>query len=212
MPVDLAALVDPGHTAVLTMEMQRAVCGDLAALPHLREAVTARGTTGALVALLDAARPAGVRVVHCTVAYRADRAGTPTNTPLFAALARSDPQNMTEGSPGADLLPDLGPAPTDLVESRRHGISPFGGTSLDSALRGVGVTTVVATGVSLNLGIFGMVVEAVNLGYRVVVPADAVVGVPPEYGDTILANSIGLLATVSSVPALVAVWRSRAAG
>lgn len=206
MPIDLASLADPSRTAVLTMEMQRGVCGDIATLPHLRQAVEARGTAATLTTLLDGARAAGARVVHCTVAYRADRAGTPINTPLLAALARGHSGNMTEGSPDVDLLPGLGPAPVDLVESRRHGMSPFAGTSLDSSLRGLGVRTVVATGVSVNVGVFGMVVEAVNLGYQVVVPTDAVVGVPPDYGDTVLTNSIGIIATLTTVAALLDVW------
>ena len=43
----------------------------------------------------------------------------------------------------------------------------------------MGVTTVIATGVSLNVGILGLCLSAADLGYRVVVPTDAVVGVPP---------------------------------
>ena len=35
MAVDLAALLAPGHTAVLTMELQRGVVGDHAAIPEL---------------------------------------------------------------------------------------------------------------------------------------------------------------------------------
>ncbi len=49
-------------------------------------------------------------------------------------------------------------------------MSPFTGTSLDTWLRSLGVETVVATGVSVNLGVLGLAIEAVNLGYRVVVP------------------------------------------
>lgn len=206
MPVDLAALTAPRHTAVLTMETQRGVCGDLAMLPQLRDATQARGTVAAMTRLLRAARAAGVAVVHCTVAYRADRAGTPTNAPLFAALLRDVGGNMTEGSPSVELLPELEQHPGDLVESRSHGISPFAGTSLDATLRALGVATIVPCGVSLNLGIFGMVVEAVNFGYQVALPTDAVVGVPPEYGDALVGNSMGLVATLTSVAALTAAW------
>ena len=40
------------------------------------------------------------------------------------------------------------------------------------------MTTVVATGVSVNLGVLGLAIEACNLGYQVVVPRDAVAGHP----------------------------------
>jgi nicotinamidase-related amidase len=192
--------------AVLTMEMQRGVCGDLASLPHLRDAVAERGVVPAVARLLTAARATKTPVVHCTVAYRSDRLGTPLNTPLLSALARHGTGGMTEGSSDVELLPELGSSTDDLIESRRRGISPFGGTSLDATLRSLGVSTVIATGVSLNIGIFGLVVEAVNLGYTVIVPADAVVGVPPDYGDTLIANSIRLLATISSVDDVIARW------
>ena len=35
MPVDLAEVAEPGHTAVLTMEIQRGVVGDLTVFPQL---------------------------------------------------------------------------------------------------------------------------------------------------------------------------------
>jgi nicotinamidase-related amidase len=206
MPVDLTTMAAPANTAVVTMEMQRGVCGDLAVMPHLRDALEARGTVGAAAELLHAARSHGVPVVHCTVEYRADRAGTPTNAPILSALGRGASENMTAGHPSTDLLPDLAVSAGDVVESRRHGMSPFAGTSLDATLRALGTSTLVVVGVSVNIGIFGLVVEAVNFGYRVVVPTDAVVGVPPDYGDAVLANSIGLLATLTTVDALVTAW------
>ena len=54
------------------------------------------------------------------------------------------------------------------------------------------------TGVSVNLGVLGLVIEAVNLGYQVVVAADAVCGVPAEYAELVLAETISLVATVAS--------------
>ena len=35
MPLDLAKLVDPAHTALVTQECQRGVIGDLSQLPEL---------------------------------------------------------------------------------------------------------------------------------------------------------------------------------
>ena len=59
----------------------------------------------------------------------------------------------------------------------------MGGTDLDAILRNLGVTTIVAVGVSLNVAIPNLVMDAVNAGYRVVLPRDAVAGIPAEYGD-----------------------------
>jgi nicotinamidase-related amidase len=205
MPLDLPTLVSPAHTAVLTMEMQRGVIGDLAAVPLLADVVAAQGTIARLARLLVAARPAGVRVVHCTAEFRADGAGSAANCPMLAAARRS-PDRLLVGTESTHLVPQLGPEPSDLVSSRMHGMSPFTGTALDVTLRNLGVRTVVATGVSVNIGVLGMVIEAVNLGYQVVVPTDCVAGVPPDYADAVLTNTLAFLATRTTVERLMAAW------
>lgn len=73
-------------------------------------------------------------------------------------------------------------------------------------LRSLGVTTIVLVGNSLNVGIIGACIEAVDFGYRVVVPADAVVGVPPSYGDLVMEHSLGLLAMRTTTEEVVGVW------
>ncbi len=57
----------------------------------------------------------------------------------------------------------------------------------------------VATGVSVNLGVLGLAIEAVNLGYRVVVPRDTVAGLPEEYADAVLDNTFPLITTLTTV-------------
>jgi nicotinamidase-related amidase len=205
MPVDLATLVAPDHTAVLTMEMQRGVVGDLSPIPELADEVERAGVVKRAAELLGAARAHGARVVHCTAEFRADRAGSATNCPMLAVMARQ-PGHLLVGSDAARVVDALGPEPGDLVSSRLHGISPFTGTALDATLRNLGVTTVVATGVSVNLGVLGLAIEAVNLGYRVVVATDAVAGVPRDYADLVMNNTIALLATRASVTEIVHAW------
>ncbi len=78
-------------------------------------------------------------------------------------------------------------------------MSPFTGTSLDTWLRSLGVRTVVATGVSVNLGVLGLAIEAGNLGYQVVVPRDAVAGLPASYADAVLDNTFPLISTLTTV-------------
>jgi nicotinamidase-related amidase len=64
----------------------------------------------------------------------------------------------------------------------------------------------VVTGVSVNLGIFGTVMSAVDLGYNVVIVSDGVCGVPREYAESVLQNSLSLLATIASADEVVAAW------
>ena len=206
MPIDLVELLAPGHTAMLTMEMQRGVVGDLAVIPELATEVAARSVIESTARLASAARLAGTRVIHCTAEFRADRAGSNVNAPMLAMLMRR-PGHLEVGSQPAEVVPELGPDPSDIISSRRHGISPFTGTDLDAILRNLGIGSLVATGVSLNLGVLGLAIEAVNLGYRVAVVTDAVAGVPRDYADAVMANTIALLATRVTVDDVIAAWK-----
>jgi nicotinamidase-related amidase len=207
MPVSLSDLVGGGGAAVVTMEIQRGVVGDLSSFPALAEEVQRTDLVAATARLLTAARGAGVPVIHCTAGFRADRRGTPTNAPLINALLRR-PQHLLEGTAAVELVPGIGAEPDDLVSHRRHGVSPFTGTTLDATLRALGVSTVVAAGVSLNLGIIGLAVEAVNLGYRVVVATDAVCGIPSDYGDDVRQHTIALVATLAGVDDIIGAFRA----
>jgi nicotinamidase-related amidase len=154
--------------------------------------------------LLPAAREAGVRIVHCLVQRRPDGLGGNHNAKIFAVGSGVD---IAPGSPGASLLPELGPAPTDVVLHRSHGIGPMGGTDLDITLRNLGVSTIVAVGVSVNVAITNLVMDAVNRAYRVVVPRDAVAGIPTEYAASIIDNTLSLLATVTTTDDLIEAWK-----
>lgn len=203
---DLDDLLDPAHTAVVTMELQRAVVGDLATMGGLAEAAAETQTVANAARICRAARAAGVRVVHCTAQFRADGAGSARNCKLLAISLDHNSEALAVGSPGAELVDELEAGPADIVISRLHGLTPFTSTALDQVLRNCGVTTVVATGVSLNVGIAGLVLSAVDLGYRVVVPDDAVVGLPVDYGRAVMRNTISLLATVTSTDAITEAW------
>ena len=205
MALDLRELLDPRSTAVLTMELQRGVVGDLAAIPPLREAVEAENVLPNTARLLAGARGVGARVVHCTAMFRADRAGSPVNYP-FAAASRRKPVALVIGSPEVEVVPDLARETSDLESARLHGMAPFIGTNLDPTLRAEGIRTVVATGVSVNVGIFGLVIEAVNHGYRVVVATDCVTGIPADYAEAVLKNSVALLATLRTSREILDVW------
>ena len=204
MPIDLRQLAAPDHTALLTMELQRGVAGDLAMLPQLREELLAAGVIDNVARLCTAAREVGVRVVHNTAVNRADRAGGALNCRMLAASAKHG--GLIEGSPEAEVLLELGRDPRDIEIARYHGMTPFTSTSLDQILRNLGITTVVATGNSVNIGVLGLVMVAVDLGYQVVVVRDAVAGVPKAYADAVLDNTIALLATIVTTDELLAAW------
>ena len=205
MPIDLSELAAPATCAVLTMEIQRGVVGDLTSFPQLADAADRVGVVPNTARVVAAARGLRIPVIHCTAEFRADRAGSVANCQLIAAMVRK-PEHLLEGTPPTEIIHALGPEPGDLVCTRLHGVSPFAGTSLDPWLRSFGVTTVVATGVSVNLGVLGLAIEAVNLGYRVVVPRDTVAGIPEEYADSVLDNTFPLITTLTTTNDLLTAW------
>jgi nicotinamidase-related amidase len=200
--LDAGATFPSPPVAALTMELQRGVMGDLATFPELAAAAIERDIVAATARLLAAFRLAGLPVVHCAAEFRADRAGSLINTPLHSAVLRR-PEHLLEGTPATELVPGVGAQITDYVSARRHGVAPFTGTPLHDTLEQLGVRVLVVTGVSVNLGVLGLCVEAVNLGYQVIVATDAVVGVPPAYGDTVLHASISLLASLHTVDDII---------
>ncbi len=209
-PTRLRELTAPATAAAVTMELQQGIVGEGVLLPALRDECERAGTIGNAARVCAAARAAGARVVHCTFEPRADAAGFNANSKIGSLALRqraAEGAFATEvGSPGAALVPGLGALDSDITVARVHGLTPFMGTSLDAVLRSMGVTTLVVMGVSVNVGVLGLVLSAVDLGYRVVVVRDAVAGVPAEYADSVLDLTISMLASVVTADELVAAW------
>jgi isochorismate hydrolase len=67
-------------------------------------------------------------------------------------------------------------------------------------------------GVSANIAVNGTAIEAMNLGYRVVVPSDGIAGDPPEYVEQLLRYTIRNVALVTTIETIVGHWASLPAG
>ena len=123
------------------------------------------------------------------------------NAPLFEVSARR--RHLLRGSTDVELQPELGPERSDLLVEKPHGLASLQSMGLDDRLRSLGSETVVITGVSLNVAIPYLAFEAVNLGYRVVIPSDAVAGVPDDFARGVLRHSLSLVATVTTTDELI---------
>ncbi len=201
---DLAELIAPGRTAVLTQECQKGVLGEHAVFPRLADAARAFAIPN-MTRLVRGARASSVPVVHCIAARRADLAGYNANARIFGA-ARKSGVSLEPGTPATEVIDEIGVAGTDITCVRMHGIGPFWGTELDPILRNLGVRTVIAVGVSVNVGITNLVMDAVNASYSVVLPRDAVCGIPADYADAVLDNTLSLLAMLTTTDEILQVW------
>jgi nicotinamidase-related amidase len=188
--------LEPRSTAVVCVECQNGVLGTDSVLPQL--AIDAQPVIAGIERLVRCARDAGVLVVHTPFAGGLN--GHPGTTPLMQSTARAT-ADWAPGHPATQILAELFD-PSDLVVSRRQGVSPTWGTELLPLLRAMDIRTVIFTGVSLNVAIPLAVGETAHEGFNVIVARDAVVGTPPEYGESVLRNTIAMLARLATVDKL----------
>jgi len=209
MAIDLASLLDPRHSALITVEFQKGVVGGMSRLPALADAVRDSGIAPRLGTLARAARKANVPVLHGVIHRRADGGGVFTNC-LLLASGRKSSTPMHAGAPAAALMDELEVADSDYVVPRYHGVSIFHDTEMDSILRSLGVRTVVLTGVSVNVALQGSTIEAINRGYQVVMPTDGVAGVPMDYAAQVMEHSLRVLTTLTTCEAIASAWGTQA--
>ena len=205
----LAEWLAPEHTALVMNECQAGVIGSESSLPELAAAAQL-GMIPRLAALSTSARASGVTVVHGVAMRRPDGKGANTNARLFSFAAKS-PVQLTPGSPAVEVVPEIGVDESDLVVPRFHGLSPFQGTELDSLLRNLGIRTIVAAGVSINVAVTNLAFDAVNAGYQVVIPRDCVASTPPEYAEAVFAHTLSVIATLVESDDVIEAWRPRTA-
>lgn len=205
MAPNLRQLLKPATTVLLTQECQRGVLGPHSMLPELAVAARDSGALDNTARLVHAARAARVGVVHAVAGRRPDGRGANTNARLFRAVAKQHNQQWL-GSDATLPVEELGSDDWDIVSTRLHGLSPIVGQDVDGILRNLGCRTVVIVGVSTNVAIPNAVFDAVNLGYQVVVPVDAIAGVPRDYTDLLVRHALSLVATTVSTDEVLACW------
>lgn len=199
---DPAPYLEPSRCAVVVFECQQMVLGD--DVPYRGLADAARnGVLDRLAALLSAARRNGAHVVYCTMSSREGAWGAPKTPMLDRARAAG---SASSADIDRSIVPEIAPVDGDVIIDRTHGMSGFHGTELDPCLRSMGVETVLPTGVSANLGVLGTAIEAVNHGYRLVIPSDCIAADPPEYGEQMMRYSYRNLGYLTTSDVVTRVW------
>jgi len=202
MPRDLTPHIDPATTAVVGLEVQQnLLMPETAMIPGLAASATAIGLIDRLATLYASARRVGVRVVYVIDDRRPDGVGAASNLMVDRSMTGS-PGNYGHGP----IVAQLSPHPEDIVIKREHGMSGFYTTPLDAYLRNLGVKTVILTGVSANIAVNSTSIEAMNYGYKVIVPDDCTASDPPEYLESLLRYTIRNVALVAPVQGILDYW------
>jgi nicotinamidase-related amidase len=193
----------PRSAALVISECQRGILDPAASVtPALAAQAAERGIVARIAELASAFRAAGLPVVHCHIAHRPDLAGVSPNSLLGALTIKN--RTLIAGTP--DTLPpaELAPHHDDHVSTRATGITAFYGTDLDATLRLRSVETIVLTGVSTDVAIPGLALEAVNRGYYVRIPADCVAGTSARSTEFMLNGLLPVIARITDAAAVLA--------
>ena len=181
--------------ALIISEMQRAMVDRTIEDRELSQQVEQRNIIPNTAALARKFRAAGAPVIHCTLVPHSEYEGFPVNCALWANLTRKG--NLRAGQPGVDIVDGLAPQPGDIVSQRQAGLTGFHATELDRILRSLGVSTVVLAGVSTNIALMGLSIEAINRLYNVIIAEDCVAGGDVEGHEVNLRLHLRLLATIT---------------
>ncbi|MCZ8279973.1 MAG: N-carbamoylsarcosine amidohydrolase [Acetobacteraceae bacterium] len=120
------------------------------------------------VPLLEAARKAGIPVIHTKVMYHPSGADGGWFVRKVPALRK-----LVPGEPLAEIDPKVAPLDEEVVIVKQYP-SPFFGTPLAPMLATLGVDTLILAGCSTSGCVRAGALDGVQHGYRVIVPRECV--------------------------------------
>lgn len=196
--------LDPRNAALLVVELQNdmvneANLGKKGLGSALTEAVHRRGVLDKVARLLGVARASAVPVFYVNVA---NRPGFPRPKAKIYELAGKRGPSMVEGTWGAEIHPAVASAPGDYVLTRPTSVDGSYGTGLYAILAQLKRTQLVICGISTTLAVEGIVRASLNRGFEMFVIEDCCAGVPQEWHDWSIRNTLPLLSTVTDAAAV----------
>jgi len=145
-----------------------------------------RASLGPARAVLDAAREAGLFIVHTREGHRPDLADLPPSK-----WRRGDPGRrigdkgtlgrlLVRGEPGHGIVPEVAPLNGEPVVDK-PGKGAFYATDLDALFHARSIRSVIVVGVTTEVCVHTTVREANDRGYECLVVEDAVASYFPEF-------------------------------
>jgi nicotinamidase-related amidase len=200
--------IDAAKSALLVVELQNDMVheskvGARGLGGALAEAVQRRGVLAKVARLLDAARAAAVPVFYVNVA---NKPGFPKPRARIYELAGKRGPLLVEGTWGAETHEAVRPADTDFVLTRTTSVDGSYGTGLYAMLAQLQRAQLAICGVSTTLAVEGIVRASLNRGFEMFVVEDCCAGVPQEWHDWSIRNTLPLFATVTDAASLEAAW------
>jgi biuret amidohydrolase len=205
--------VDTGRMALVIIDMQRDFLepgGFGAALGN--DVSRLKTAVGPCAQVLEAARRAGLLVIHTREGHLADltdahpikvERGDPT---LRIGAPGPMGRILVRGEPGHDIIPELYPAAGEPVIDK-PGKGAFYQTDLEPILRKRGIETLLVCGVTTEVCVNTTVREANDRGFRCIVLADCCASYFPEFHDMglkMIKAQGGIFGSISESAAVIA--------
>jgi nicotinamidase-related amidase len=144
------------------------------------------GMVANTVAVADAARAAGVTVMHAPITF-AEGYAELSNHPYGILKGVVDGKAFVKGTWGSAIMEDLKPASTDIVIEGKRGLDTFASTNLDFILRSKGIDTIILGGFLTNCCVESTMRSGYENGYRVITLTDCVAATSHEEHDNAIA-------------------------
>jgi nicotinamidase-related amidase len=188
-------------TALIIQDMQNDVIGEGGAFAET--GAPAHAASQNVVAnvgrLADAARSAGVPVIHVHYICEDGSVGLRPNAPLFQGVVETNA--LVRGSWGAAPVEGVEPVAGDHVVEKMR-MNGFYETRLDILLRGLGVDSLIIAGCYTNMSIEHTARHGADAGYTITVVSDGTSTTSDEWQHAALnyaMTNVGQVLTVDEV-------------
>lgn len=210
----LEELVDPSHTALLLIDIQKDFCAVGGTFDQGGYDVSFyEPMIGRTAGLLNAARDHGVMPIFIqNTTLRNHRSDSPAQVRFRVRLSRDDEPSLQytmDGSWGHEFVDELTPGEDELL-IKKFRSSAFVGTPLDLLLRSNGIDTVVISGVTTEGCVESTARDGMFLDYYVVIASDCVESDTREQHEasmTLMKNRFDMFPSTEIIPA----WEQREA-
>jgi ureidoacrylate peracid hydrolase len=185
---------DANKTALLIIDLQNdnLIKGgkfeDSGAVEHAKK----QNVIENIKAITEKAREVGIPVFHNHFVVEKGAKGIGNKAPIFRAIGETE--SIVRGTWGAAPVDGVEPKEGDFVIEKSR-MSAFNGTQLDPLLRGLGIETIIVTGVWTNMAVEHTCRDGADNGYNVVIATDGTSTINEEWQEAALNYAMNNIAT-----------------
>jgi ureidoacrylate peracid hydrolase len=178
--------LDPATTAIVLIEYQNEFTSEGGALHGaVQEVMEKTGMLAHTAEIVDAARAAGVTIMHAPITFAAGY-NELSSHPYGILKGVVDGSAFVKDSWGAAIIDELAPQPGDIVIEGKRGLDTFASTNLDFILRSKGIKTIVLGGFLTNCCVESTMRSGYENGYQVITLTDCTAATSvPEHENAI---------------------------